>query len=169
MRQAIRRRLEAGVAVLNDKNVRLSEQRVMRECLRFALKFWRGHGKIARRNRKYNGRLGPYEIMPFYTTEALRSATQTRCHHAGISLSRLMDFAVAIYLPRVIEHWLQIEYHDRDKVDAAIWRAKYGRRRNCLDFVISYKSETAQNDGNRLEFTEKSEILPWPPPRLLAV
>jgi len=152
------------MTVLAERDMPFSEQRLMRECLRLALKLWRGRKQIAARNRRYNRCAGPYEIVPFYTTEALRSVSWARCHHAGISLSRLMDFAVACYLPRVLEYWLRFDYADRDRRDAAIWRAKYALRRNTADFVISYKSVTRINDGNQLDFGEKTEILPWPPP-----
>lgn len=132
----------------------------MRECLRMALKFWRGRGVVAGRSKRYNHRVGPYEIMPFYTTEALRKVSANRCHHSGISLSRLMDFAINHYLQRVMEYWLRFEYFDRDREDVRIWRAKYARRLNREDFVISYVSHTRKNDGKTLEYFEKTEIRP---------
>lgn len=164
MRSSLRKRLKAGVVLLNQRGVSFSEQRVMRECLRFALKFWRGRKHIATRNRKYNKRIGPYEIVPFYTTEALRRVAHARCHHSGVSLSRMMDFAVTTYLPRVLEYWLRFEYRDRDLADAARWCEKYERRLHRSDFIISYDACTENNDGIVLKYTEKSEILPWPPP-----
>ena len=141
----------------------------MRECLRFALKFWRGRKGIAARNKKYNKRLGPYEIVPFFSTESLRSVSWARCHHAGISLSRLMDFAIANYLPRVVEYWLRFDYHWRDKCDADLWYQKYNLRRNRDDFVISYKASTGKNNLSQLWYEEKTEIMPWPPPITSAV
>lgn len=164
MRSALRRRLRTGVAMLNGRGINLSEQRLIRECLRLALKFWRGRKHIAARNRKYNKRLGPYEIVPFYTTEALRRVAHARCHHSGISLSRLVDFSIANYLSRVIEYWLRFEYRHRDMADAAAWSEKYERRLHRSDFIISYDARTENNDGVLLNYTEKSEILPWPPP-----
>lgn len=136
----------------------------MRECLRVALKFWRGRKGIARRNRKYNTCCGPYEIVPFYTTEALRSVAWARCHHSGVSLSRMIDFAVANYLQRVLEYWLRFAYNVQDEGEASLWNYKYSKRRNRSDFVISYEGHTAENDGSILAFSEKSTILPWPPP-----
>lgn len=139
----------------------------MRECLRIALKFWRGRKGIARRNKKYNACLGPYEIVPLYTTEALRSVAWSRCHHSGISLSRMMDFAVANYLQRVLEYWLRFEYTEQDKMDASLWQLKYAQRRNCSDFVISYEGLTEENSGITLAYHEILRILPWPPPKTL--
>lgn len=164
MRSTLRRQLRDADTMLKESGVHLSEQRLMRECLRLALKFWRGRKHIAGRNRKYNKRIGPYEIVPFYTTEALRRVAHARCHHSGVSLSRLMDFAVANYLPRVIEYWLRFEYRNRDKSDAAAWREKYERRLNPSDFIISYEACTEKNNGAMLKYVETSEILPWPPP-----
>lgn len=164
LRTRTRVALRDAVGVLAGAGLQFSEQRLMRECLRTALKLWRGRQMIAARNRKYNRSAGPYEIVPFYTTEALRSAACARCHHAGMSLSRLVDFAVSHYLPRVLEYWLRFDYPWRDQQDAQAWREKYALRRNSTDFLISYKGITLENDGTRLNFSEKTEILPWPPP-----
>jgi uncharacterized membrane protein len=164
MRTATRATLQEALALFLARGLNFSEQRLMRECLRLALKFWRGRRDIARRNKKYNQCLGPYEIVPFYTTEALRSIACARCHHSGISLSRMMDFAIARYLPRVIEEWLSVEFYWRDRKDIAAWAGRYARRRASSDFVINYDARTEKNNGIILEFCEKSEILPWPPP-----
>lgn len=150
---------------MKNRGVNFSEQRLMRECLRIALKFWRGHEDRASRNKRYNGRNGPYEIVPFYTTEVLRSVTWARCHQAGISLSRVMDFAVKFYLPRVMEYWLRYAYRNQDREDAELWAARYRQRLHREDFIISYEHRVVQNTENTLEFWEKTEILPWPPPK----
>ena len=163
LRSSTRAALRDAVGLLAGGGLQFSEQRLMRECVRIALKLWRGRRQIAARNRKYNRCAGAYEIVPFYTTEALRSAAWARCHHAGMSFSRLMDFAVACYLPRVLEYWLRFDYSWRDRQDAQSWRAKYALRRNSADFVISYQAVTLENNGTRLNFSEKTEILPWPP------
>ncbi len=164
LRVSTRAMLAAAVKLVNQRGLFFSEQRLIRECLRLALKFWRSHGSIATRNRRYNKRRGQYQIVPFYSSESLRSASWARCHHSGMSLSRLMDFSVATYLPRVVEYWLRFEYRSRDASDARIWQEKYARRLHSADFIISYQSQTERNDGLILEYHEKTEILPWPPP-----
>ncbi len=164
MRTSTHEALKQGVATLAGKKIEFSEQKLMRECLRIGLKFWRGRRKMAMRNKKYNRCAGPYEVVPFYTTEALRSAALARCHHSGLSLSRLMDFAIRHYLQRVLEYWLRFDYSWRDRADAERWRARYALRRGAADFVISYSALTQKNDGILLDFSEKTEILPWPPP-----
>lgn len=164
MRTSTHKALRQGVLILSERKIEFSEQQLMRECLRIALRLWRGRRQIAGRNKKYNRCAGPYEIVPFYTTEALRSAACARCHHAGMSLSRLVDFSVSHYLQRVLEYWLRFDYRWRDRRDVDYWRAKYAQRRNASDFVISYKTSTQRNDCLILDFGEKVEILPWPPP-----
>jgi len=144
----------------------LSEQRLLRECLRIALRLWRGHAGIARRCRRYNKSEGPYEIMPLYTTEAMRSVAWARCHHSGISLSRLVDFAITVYLQRVMEGWLRFPRPRHSAEDASLWAMSYNRRRHSSPFVISYEAKTQNNGSGLLRFSEKSEILPWPPPAL---
>jgi hypothetical protein len=165
LRSVTRASLKQASQLLRASNIPFSEQRVMRECLRFALKMWRGRREIAQRNKRYNLRQGPYEIVPFYTTEALRAVAWTRCHHSGISLSRLMDFAVTCYLSRVLEYWLRFQYSDRGEDDLDYWRKRYELRLHPSDFIISYKASTEKNDGTVLDFAEKTEILPWPPPK----
>jgi len=165
MRSSTRHLLKLGTAQLKSRGFHFSEQRLMKECLRFALKFWRGRKGKSTRNRKYNKRIGPYEIMPFYTSEALRAVAWARCHQAGISLSRIMDFAVRVYLPRVIESWCCLAYREEDRVDAQAWQDLYAKRLNRTAFVISYQSKTSKNDQNRLRYEEMTEIHPWPPPK----
>lgn len=160
LRTSTRHLLQAALSLLSTRGIRYSEQRLIRECLRIALKLWRGRSNIARRGKKYNARSVPYEIVPFYSTEALRSACWLRCHHSGISLSRLMDFAIGCYLKRVTEGWLMRRYHWRDEADVRIWKTLYRKRLHRSGFVISYSAHTLKNDGRVLEFTEKSEILP---------
>jgi hypothetical protein len=163
IRSKTRQSLKQAVQLLAGRGFAYSEQRLMRDCLRLALKFWRGHGAVAACNKRYNRRSGNYEIAPFWSTEALRRVCWARCHHSGISLSRLMDFAVNCYLPRVIEDWMANGPGWSSKEDRAFWRDKYQLRRHCSDFIISYESETPENNGNVLWYWEKSRIEPWPP------
>jgi hypothetical protein len=164
LRTSTRAALRTAVKATELRGLHFSEQRLMRECLRIALKFWRSRGSIAACNRRYNKRVGEYQIVPFYSSESLRSVSWARCHHSGMSLSRLMDFAVTHYLPRVVEYWLRFEHRGTAKSDAVIWREKYAKRLHSEDFIISYQSKTQSNDGTTLEYREKTEILPWPPP-----
>ena len=164
MRVAVRRRLNMASQQMGARGLRFSEQRLLRECVRFSLRFWRGRKGIAGRNKKYNKRTGPFEILPLYSTEALRSAAWARCHHSGISFSRFVDFAVSTYLARVMEYWLRFAYAGRDEEDVSFWQTSYTRRRAPLDFVISYEAQTEKNNGEVLRFTENTQILPWPPP-----
>ncbi len=164
LRSSTRQELARGIKSLSDCGINFSEQRLMRECLRIALKLWRGHGNMAGRNRKYNGRRGIYVIVPLYTTEALRSVAQARCHYSGMSLSRLMDFAITCYLQRVVEYWLRFSYADDDKGKTQVWRKKYESRKHRSDFIISYEAVTFRNDDQMLNYSEKTQINPWPPP-----
>ncbi len=165
IRKNIRLSLRKAVSTLGQHDLRFSEQRLMRECLRLALRLWRGRKEKARRNRRYNRKSGVYEIVPFYTTEALRSVAWLRCHHSGISLSRLMDFAVRHYLERVVERWLSIDYEGRSPDDVEFWKSKYEKRRVIANFIISYDNLTPRNDATVLAFEEKLEFEPWPPPQ----
>lgn len=163
LRMATRQRLRDALHQLARVGIKDSEQRLMRDCLRFALKVWRGNGGIAACNRRYNGRTGPYEIVSFCSTEALRRVCWARCHHAGVSFSRLMDFAVSCYLQRVLESWMSADFYWREKEDVEIWKRLYGRRNKCSTFIISYESITVKCTDGGLEYSEKTEVKPWPP------
>ena len=163
LRATTRNHLQTGLRRLAVIQGEVSEQRLMRECIRILLRFWRGRGAIAARNKCYNQRPGPYVIVPFQTTEALRSVSWSRCHHAGISFSRLMDFAIQTYLERVIEEFLSAGFYWRDKTDVDFWRQRYSLRKRSIPFVISYCSVTRVNDGIVLQYEEKTQIrhFPW--------
>lgn len=163
MRSRVREKLTKAKNQLAARGLGFSEQRLMRECLRLALRFWRGRRAMASRSKRYNQRSGPYEIVPFYSTEALRQVSVLRCHYSGISLSRLMDFAVRFYLPRLVESWLSVPFHGRDAADLEFWNVIYRKRPNREDFVITYASQTMRNEEFGLEYAEKYEIQPWPP------
>ena len=162
LRISTRHQLKAGLERLAVIRGEISEQRLMRECIRIMLRFWRGRGMIAGRNKRYNQRPGPYVIVPFYSTEALRSVSWARCHHAGISFSRLVDFAIQTYLQRVIEEFLSVGFYWRDKADVDFWRERYALRKRSIPFVISYYSDTKHNDGIVLQYEEKTQIRTLP-------
>lgn len=162
IRRTTQTSLKGAVERLNRHGFSFSKQNLMRECFRLALKLWRGNGGIATCNKRYNTRSGTFVIVPFRTTEALRCVSWARCHHAGISLSRLMDFALSTYLVRVVEQWMSEGFWGQSEHSLADWRARYKRRRNRAPFLISYHSSTAENNFSVLRFQEKVEIQPWP-------
>ena len=163
LRSTTRFKLTSAVSLLSARGLRFSEQRLMRECLRLALQCWRGHGEKACRNRRYNRKMGIYLVVPFYTTEALRSVTSLRCHHSGVSLSSLMDFAVSCYLDRILECWLSEAYANRDPEDVKSWLEKSKKRIAISDFVITYAVQTEKHTRQVLSFSETMQFLPWPP------
>ncbi|MFO1470198.1 MAG: hypothetical protein U1F27_04040 [Turneriella sp.] len=158
LRSSTRKLVKIGLKRLEPIAGEVSEQRLMRECIRIMLRLWRGRGRIAMRNKRYNQRKGPFEIVPFCTTEALRSVSWARCHHAGVSFSRLMDFAIETYLERVIEEFLSAGFYWRDKSDVDFWRQRFSLRKHTAPFIISYYSRTRTNNGVLLQYEEKSQI-----------
>jgi len=147
--------------MLAEQGCRLSEQQILRECLRYALKYWRGNGDKSRRNRKYNHRFGVYKIVPFRSSEALRSVAHARCHHAGISLSRLVDFAVMTYARRLGQQWTGATPRYLEYIESKSQRKKPRNRQDHDDFVISYDAKTIANVKMQLHFAEKTVIEPW--------
>ena len=162
LRVSTRNLLTKGLKRLEVVKGEVSEQRLMRECIRIMLRFWRGRGDIASRNKRYNRRTGPYVVVPFRTTEVLRSVSWARCHHAGMSFSRLVDFAIETYLERVIEELLGAGFYWREKADVDFWRERYSLRKRSFPFIINYYSKTQNNNGILLQYEEKTQIRLFP-------
>lgn len=153
MREVTKRALRSALVRSNAVKSPLSEQELMRRCLRLLLTRWRGLKQIARRNKRYNHRPGTYVVVAFYWTEDLRMAASAKCHHSGVSLSRLMDFAIATYLDRVLAQTM-------NACPMSLVKMKFGGNDR---YFINYACLTRRNDGRVLEYSQYCEIQPRPP------
>ena len=167
IRKASRLKVKAAVIILNARGYEFSEQSLYRECLALALQFWKGRGGIAQRNTRYNHRKGEYEIVPFYTTEHLRRTVHARGHHAGISISRMVDFGIEVYLERIIERVLSRMHRGEFMHEVAMWKARYEKRHNRAAIIINYSHWTAKPQDSSLKFGEEVPITPWPKDKLV--
>ena len=148
------RRLQAARAILTRHGIHYSDQEVYRRLFKFFLKNWRGRGLKTNGLRRYNADGKSYEIHPLYINQVLHAALHQRSVHSGESISRMLDAAIRIYLPRLLESLLGQDNN------SGYWGARYLRRRHRYpDFFINYTCRTRQNDERQLEYEQYTEII----------
>jgi len=156
-------KVKKATEILQSRNIEVSKQQLMRECLRYVLRAWKGRQSKPERLRTYNQRVGIYKVTAFYLPLKLYQVTWARSHHSGISVSRMVDFGITTYLDRVVEEYLASWYRGRDKADVQKWREKLEARRPIPRFFINYTSATGTNDGMALDYSEKTEVVLFRP------
>ena len=97
------RRLQAARKIFARHCIRYSEQEMYRRLFKFFLKNWRGRGLKTNGLRRYNVEGKEYEIRPLYINQVLYAAIWQRALHSGESVSRMLDLAIRVYLPRLLD------------------------------------------------------------------
>lgn len=150
------RRLCAARMIFARHGIRYSDQEIYRRLFKYFLRNWRGRGKKTNSLRRYNADGKAYEIQPLYINQVLYAALWQRALHSGESISRMLDVAIRIYLPRMLEDLLR----SVSSRNSSYWQARYGRRaRQYPDFFINYICQTRNNDGNGLEYIQGAQII----------
>ncbi len=164
-----RRTLAAG-RILSRNGIKLSEQEILRRLLKLYLKNWRGRRLKSDTPRRYNQSAGLYTIRPLYIDQVLYSAAWERAIHSGESVSRMLDFAIRTYLPRLLESLLSSSQRigQTRPYNAAYWRKRLlARKAQYPDFFINYRCQTHENNNQVLEYQQRTEIIsktglsPW--------
>lgn len=155
------RRLCAGRKIFARNGIYYSEQEIYRRLLKYYLKNWRGRGLKTNRTRRYNADGKSYQVHSLYVNQVLYAALWQRALHSGESISRMLDCAIRVYLPRLLEGLLgQPNSRGFLSVNSAYWAHRYQRRKvRYSDFFINYVCETLQNDAQGLEYSQKLQIL----------
>lgn len=155
------RRLIAAQKVLARNSIHYSEGEIYRRLFRFFLKNWRGKGLKTNGLRRYNAEGKCFEIRPLYINQVLYAALWQRALHSGESVSRMLDVAIRVYLPRLLESLLgQPDALGDMTGNAAYWALRYGRRgRHYPDFFINYTCHTQHNGLGKLEYSQTAEII----------
>lgn len=155
------RRLCAGRKVFFRNGIHYSDQEIYRRLLKFYLKNWRGRGRKTNGLRRYNADGKSYAVHPLYVNQVLHAALWQRAIHSGESISRMLDCAIRIYLPRLLESLLCVEFPGViPRGNAAYWSARYLRRkRRYPDFFINYECRTPRNDAEGLDYLQNMRII----------
>ena len=151
------RRLAAARTLLSRNGLFLSEQDLYRSLLKLFLHHWRGRGRKTGRPRRYNQTGCDYVIRPLYINQVLYAALWQRALHSGESVSRMLDFALRFYLPRLMEELLS----GARSSNAPYWnRRRLARRHSRGDFFINYECKTRINVCGNLEYVQEARIIP---------
>lgn len=151
------RRLSAALAILARNRVHLSEQDLYRLLLKLYLRHWRGSGRKTRLPRRYNRTGYDYLIRPLYINQVLYASVWQRAMHSGESVSRMLDFAVRIYLPRLLEELLS----GAQTGNKSYWNTRRTNRHHVYgDFFINYECNTRINRLGNLEYSQEMRIIP---------
>jgi len=155
------RRLQAARKIFARHRIRYSEQEMYRRLFKFFLKNWRGRGLKTNGLRRYNVEGKEYEIRPLYINQVLYAAIWQRALHSGESVSRMLDLAIRVYLPRLLESLLgQADFSSRVNAKSAYWSVRSNRRKlQYGDFFINYTCRTKKNAIGHLDYAQKTEII----------
>ncbi len=157
------RRTRAARLILSRNGIILSEQEILRRLLKLYLKHWRGKRRKSDSARRYNHSTAEFAIRPLYIDQVLYSAVWERAIHSGESVSRMLDFAIRTYLPRLMESLLSSSQRigQTRTYNAAYWRQRLSARKTHYpDFFINYRCHTRENTDQVLEYIQKTEIIP---------
>lgn len=155
------RRMCAARKIFARNGIRYSEQEIYRRLFKLFLKNWRGRGAKTNGLRRYNAGGKSFEIHPLYINQVLYAALWQRALHSGESISRMLDVAIRVYLPQLLESLL---YSPQPSIssgqNARYWTARYlNRRSQEPDFFINYLCRTRINDQNGLDYAQSMQII----------
>lgn len=155
------RRLCAARKILGRHGIQFSDQEIYRRLFKLFLKNWRGRGRKTNGLRRYNADGKAYAIYPLYVNQVLHAALWQRALHSGESISRILDVAICIYLPRLIEGLLSAPRRAVCSVKSTrYWKCRYElRKRQYPDFFINYACQTQANDTKGLRYLQDTEII----------
>jgi hypothetical protein len=162
LRPGTRRRFLAGLKILHRNGVLWSESELLHQLAKIYLRHWRGRNGKAERTRRYNCGCGEaYVRVSWYMNMRLYLILWERAIHSGESVSRMLDFAIRHYLPRLLEECLRcaIPGHGRSERNAAYWQARHERRHKPqAEIFITYCCVTEKNDSRELIYRQKYRI-----------
>ena len=151
------RRICAVRKVFQRSGIYYSEQEIYRRLFKFFLRNWRGRGRKTNGLRRYNAPGKSYEVHPLYINQVLYAALWQRALHSGESISRMLDVAVRVYLPRLLESLLCENCSPRN---GRYWTKRYNQRnQRYADFFINYDCRTVGNDRHGLSYSQSTQII----------
>lgn len=164
MRVASRRRFRAALKILRRNGVCWSESELLRRLAKTYLRHWRGRDRKSATARRYNCATGEkYVRVAWYADQMLYAILWQRAVHSGESVSRMLDFAIRHYLPRLMEEYLRspIPGCARAVRNHSYWQRRYQARRNSQpEIFITYQCETNENSSLALKYSQEYRIYP---------
>lgn len=149
------RRICAARLIFARYGIHYSDQEIYRRLFKLFLKSWRGQGRKTNGLRHYNKDGKSYGVHPLYINQVLYAALWQRALHSGESVSRMLDVAIRVYLPRLLESLL-----GQGEGNSIYWKTRFRRRtRTFPDFFINYTCQTGINDGIKLSYAQETQII----------
>jgi len=163
LREISRRRVKAAVQILRRNGVSWSESEILQRLAKFYLSAWRGQGEKADSARRYNAESGrwSYVRMAWYVDRVIYAALWERSTHAGQSISRMLDFAIRYYLPRLVEIALSNPYNRNKRAvsNFVYWDARCANRMpKRPERFVTYAWITTANDSRNLIFNQETRL-----------
>lgn len=163
LRLRSKRRLTAARKVLGRNGVEWSESELLKQLAKVFLRHWRGEKLKSATARRYNDSVGvPYIRMAWYVNKMLYSVLWQRAIHSGESISRMLDFAIRTYMPRLLEEVLRSPMPDcrRAQRNYRYWQVRYGcRHAPRLEVFVTYQCRTEHNFSGGLKYVQEYRIL----------
>jgi hypothetical protein len=165
LRRASQRRVRAALKILRRNGIIWSESEILFRLAKMYLAAWRGFGEKSDTARRYSlkgAQHGKYVRMPWYVDRVVHAALWERSVHSGLSISRMLDFAIRYYVPRLMEYLLPNPYNRcrRAQRNFAYWHARAERRfPKRAAIFITYSWSTERNDRTGLNFHQESRYL----------
>ena len=176
LRQKSARKLKAALKLVRSRGIEWSESELLRRLAKLYLQAWRGRGKLTGSARRYNHELRDHKYCrkAWYIDKVLYRIMWQRAIHSGESISRMVDFAIRHYMPRLLEVVLANpdSRNGCAQRNFAYWEARQKRRAHQWPGIfINYQCKTRENSKLALEYTQRYEIftnLARPPESLSA-
>lgn len=164
LRPASKRRLTAARKILLRNGIAWSESELLRRLAKVYLRHWRGTRLKSATARRYNRSTKgeKYVRVAWYADRLLYSILWQRAIHSGESISRMLDFSIRMFLPRLLEEYLRTPMPGcrRASRNSAYWQRRFMRRPNPQpEIFITYQCETEINAPSGLRYWQAYKIL----------
>lgn len=165
VRRQSKRRLKAALKILGRNGIIWSESELLRRLAKMYLGLWRGGGGKPAATRRYNVSLKDhtYGRVSWYIDRVLHAILAERALHSGESVSRMLDFAIRIYMAQLLEACLRtpMPKHCRGGRNAGYWQKRWQlRKRQLPQLFITYECKTMENGPGGLRFEQTYNIIP---------
>jgi hypothetical protein len=147
---------------LRRNGIDFSESELLAWLAKEYLQRWRGEGVKSATARRYNPGKGGYRVRPWYVDRVLYSLLWQRAIHSGESVSRMLDFAIRFYMPRLVEILLRNPRGGKrhSGSNSVYWRRRSSARARQLPQVfINYQCDTLENKSGPLDYRQKAVFI----------
>ena len=163
LRRRSKRRLMAARNILERNGLFWSDSRILSAIAKLYLVRWKGRGQKSATARRYNRKVSKrYVRMAWYCERELYATLWQRTLHSGQSVSRILDLAIRVYMPRLLETILSqnVRTDSVGSRNLRYWQNRYKLRRNPQPPVfVSYQCKTEINRQDILRYVQEYRLI----------